>query len=207
MSKISMINLTGEKVKDINLKNEFWKQEPNKTVIHDAVKLTNASLRQGTASTKTRSEVRGGGRKPWRQKGTGRARHGTIRSPIWAGGGVTFGPKPRDYDKKMNRKERRLALKSVLALKLKNKEIVILENFNVESPKTKDMLATLKTLDAPAKSLFIVEEITENMVLAMRNIPRLNLLETNEINVYDLLNTDKIYITEKSLAIIEEVLK
>ncbi len=206
MNKISMINLTGEKVKDINLKNEFWQMEPNKSVIHDAIVLANNSLRQGTASTKSRGEVSGGGKRPWRQKGTGRARHGTRRSPLWPGGGIVFGPKPRDYDKKMNRKERRLALKSALAIKLQANEMVILEEFIAKTPKTKDMVQLLKNLGSPKKPLFIVDELTDNIILALRNIEKTNLIEATEINVYDIVNCDKLFITEKALNIIEEVL-
>ncbi len=207
MNKIDIVNLTDEPAKSITLKNDFWQKEPNKKVIKDAIDLTNAALRQGGASTKTRGEVKGSGKKPWRQKGTGRARHGSFRSPIWRGGGVVFGPKPRDYSKKMNRKEKQLALKSALAIKFQNNEIAVLADFNLAIAKTKEMAAFLKQLNAPAKSLFIVEGLNDNIILAMRNIPKLNLLAVTEINVYDIINSDKIYLTEASLQKIEEVLQ
>ena len=144
MAKTQVLNLKGEKVKDITLKDSVWNIEVNEPVVHDAIVLAQASLRQGTASTKTRSEVSGGGRKPYKQKGTGNARQGSTRSPQWPGGGIVFGPKPRKYDKKQNRKERRLALKSVLSSKFQEKELVVVENLNLETAKTKDFNAMLK---------------------------------------------------------------
>ena len=142
MSKLSVLNINGEKVKDITLNKEVWAIEPNDAVLYDAIVLTRNSQRQGTRSTKTRSEVSGGGRKPWRQKGTGRARQGSIRAPQWYHGGIVFGPKPRTYDKKMNRKERRLALKSALSYKTIENNLIIVDEFKVESHKTKDMIKT-----------------------------------------------------------------
>ncbi len=206
MSKAKVVNLAGEKQADVTLKKEIWGIEPNHTAVHNAIKLINASLRQGTASTKTRSEVRGGGRKPWRQKGTGRARQGTIRAPQWAGGGIVFGPKPHRYKKKMNTKESTLALKSALSLKAANKEVIVLKDFNVTSPKTKDMQKMLQDLGIANRILLVVHELTDNLILATRNLRHIDLIEASDINVYDVINAPQIYITEEALAVIEEVL-
>ena len=146
MAKTKVYNLKGAEVKDLTLKDSVWKTEVNAPVLKDAIVLAQASLRQGTASTKTRSEVSGGGRKPWKQKGTGNARQGSTRSPQWPGGGIVFGPKPRKYDLKQNRKERRLALKSALSSKLQDKGLVVVENLNLETNKTRDFNAMLKNL-------------------------------------------------------------
>ena len=147
MPKTQVLNLKGEKVKDLTLKDAVWNIEVNEPVMHDAIVLAQASLRQGTASTKTRSEVSGGGRKPYKQKGTGNARQGSTRSPQWPGGGIVFGPKPRKYDKKQNRKERRLALKSALSAKFQDKELIVVENYNLDSNKTKDYYASCYMID------------------------------------------------------------
>ena len=155
MAKTQVLNLKGEKVKDITLNDSVWNVEANESVMHDAIVLAQASLRQGTASTKTRSEVSGGGRKPYKQKGTGNARQGSTRSPQWPGGGIVFGPKPRKYDKKQNRKERRLALKSALSAKFQDKELVIVENLNLDTNKTKDFNAMLKKLNIAGKTLVV----------------------------------------------------
>ena len=151
MAKVQVLNLKGEKVKDITLKDSVWNIEVNEPVMHDAIVLARASLRQGTASTKTRSEVSGGGRKPYKQKGTGNARQGSTRSPQWPGGGIVFGPKPRKYDKKQNRKERRLALKSALSSKLRDNELVVVENLNLENNKTKTFNEMLKNVKVNGK--------------------------------------------------------
>lgn len=206
MSKTVVINKLGEKVKDITLNSALWEITPNDAVLYDALTLTRNSLRQGTHSTKTRSEVSGGGKKPWRQKGTGRARQGSIRSPQWPGGGIAFGPKPRSYDKKMNRKERRLALKSALAYKALNSELVVVDSFEVTSVKTKDMIKLLENLNATGKILIVVEELTDNQILATRNLPNVMLLQADEINTYDVVNSDKMIITENAVKAIEEVL-
>ena len=144
MGKLSVLNIKGEKTSDISLNKELWAMEPNDAVLYDAITLSRNSLRQGTASTKTRSEVSGGGAKPWRQKGTGRARQGSTRAPHWRHGGIVFGPHPRDYDKKMNRKERRLALKSALAYKAIDNELVVIDAFKLESAKTKEVVSVLE---------------------------------------------------------------
>lgn len=203
--KQKLLNIKGETVKDIKLNENIFGIEPNNKVLYDAIILTRASLRQGTHKTKVRSEVSGGGRKPWRQKGTGHARQGSIRAVQWRGGGIAFGPVPRDYSKKMNRKERRLALKSALAVKAA--DMIILDELRVATPKTKDMLSILTTLKVnDVKTLIIVNELDENIILSSRNLDNVTLLEANEINVLDLIANEKVVITEEALKSIEEVL-
>ena len=208
MKKVELLNLKGEKVKDINLNEEIFGITPNNNVLHDAIILSMASLRQGTHKTKNRSEVSGGGRKPWRQKGTGRARQGSIRAVQWVGGGNYGTPVPRDYSKKQNRKERRIALKSALADKLNEKAIIVLENLTVETAKTKDMLNILKALNvADKKVLLVVSEFEDNLVLASRNLQNVVLISAEEINVLDIVGTDVLVITQDALNKVEEVLK
>ena len=208
MKKVELLNLKGEKVKDINLNEEIFGITPNKTVLHDAIILTMASLRQGTHKTKNRSEVSGGGRKPWRQKGTGRARQGSIRSVQWVGGGNYGTPVPRDYSKKQNRKERRIALKSALADKFNEKAVIVLENLVVETAKTKEMMNILEALKiADKKVLLVVKEFDDNLVLASRNLANVVLISAEEINVLDIVGTDVMVITEEALNLVEEVLR
>lgn len=208
MKKVELLNLKGEKVKDINLNEEIFGITPNKAVLNDAIILTMASLRQGTHKTKNRSEVSGGGRKPWRQKGTGRARQGSIRAVQWIGGGNYGTPVPRDYSKKQNRKERRLALKSALSDKALEKAIIVVENINLATPKTKEMLSLLETLKvADKKVLLVVKEFDDNLILASRNLQNVVLIAAEEINVLDLVGTDVMVITEEALKTVEEVLK
>ncbi len=208
MKKVELLNLKGEKVKDINLNENVFGIEPNKNVLYDAIILARASLRQGTHSTKNRSEVSGGGRKPWRQKGTGRARQGSIRAVQWVGGGRYGTPVPRDYSKKQNRKERRLAIKSALAEKAEEKAIMVLENLNLTTPKTKDMKALLETLKiADKKVLLVVKEFDDNMILASRNLQNVVLISADEINVLDVVGTDVLVFTQDALNAVEEVLK
>ena len=206
MKKMSVLNIKGEKVNDITLNAEVWGIVPNDAVLYDAITLARNSMRQGTHETKTRSEVSGGGRKPWRQKGTGRARQGSIRAAQWYHGGIVFGPHMRSYDKKMNRKERRLALKSALAYKTINSELVIVDNFTLTSGKTKEVKEILKTLDASKNILLVVNELDENIILATRNLDNVTLLEANEINVLDVIASDKMIITADAIKTIEEVL-
>ena len=197
-----------EKIMDLKLNKKVFGIEPNDKVLYDAIITARAGLRQGTYKVKTRSEVSGGGRKPWRQKGTGRARQGSIRSPQWRGGGVALGPVPRDYSLKMNRKERQLALKSALSYKARDKEIVVVDDFNLESNKTKDMLAALTKLEiADKKVLLVMDELTENVILAARNLRNVLLMEPVEINVLDLVNADILLVTAKAVKEIEEALK
>ena len=207
MKKNNLINVKGEKVSDITLNENVFGIKPNDAVLYDAITLARASQRQGTADTKTRSEVSGGGRKPWRQKGTGRARQGSTRAPHWYHGGVVFGPHPRTYGKKMNRKERVLALKSALSYKVKENEIIILDELNVKTPKTKDMIKLLNDIKAPKKTLIVVDELSDNLILATRNIPKVELLEASEINVLDIIGADGLVITKKALEMIEEAYK
>lgn len=206
MEKLSVLNIKGEKVKDITLNETVWGITPNDAVLYDAITLTRNALRQGTADTKTRSEVSGGGRKPWKQKGTGRARQGSTRAPHWIKGGVVFGPHPRSYSKKMNRKERRLALKSALSYKVLDKELTIVDNFVAETNKTKDMKNILKNLNAEGKTLIVVEELTDNVILGTRNLANVVLLEASEINTLDIVAADKMIVTEAAVKAIEEVL-
>ena len=197
-----------EKIKDLKLNKNVFGIEPNDKVLYDAIITARAGLRQGTYKVKTRSEVAGGGRKPWRQKGTGRARQGSIRSPQWRGGGVALGPVPRDYSLKMNRKERQLALKSALSYKALNKEIVVVDEFNLETSKTKDMITALTNLEiADKKVLLVMDELTENVILAARNLRNVLLMEPVEINVLDLVNADVLLVTAKAVKEIEEALK
>lgn len=208
MKKVELLNLKGEKVKDINLNEEIFGITPNKAVLNDAIILTMASLRQGTHKTKNRSEVSGGGRKPWRQKGTGRARQGSIRAVQWVGGGNYGTPVPRDYSKKQNRKERRLALKSALSDKALEKAIMVVENISLSTPKTKEMLSLLEALKvADKKVLLVVKEFDDNLILASRNLQNVVLIAAEEINVLDAVSTDVMVITEEALKTVEEVLK
>ena len=207
MEKVKLLNIKGEELKDIKLNKELFGMEPNNKVLYDAIILSRASLRQGTHKTKNRSEVRGGGRKPWKQKGTGRARQGSIRSVQWVGGGTYGGPVPRDYSKKQNRKERRLALKSAFVNVVNEGNLVVLDQFRLSTPKTKDMLNILKNLKLEtAKVLVIVNELDENVILATRNLENVVLIEVNEMNVLDLSVAHKVLITEDALKSIEEVL-
>lgn len=208
MKKVELLNLKGEKVKNINLNEEIFGITPNKAVLKDAIILTMASLRQGTHKTKNRSEVSGGGRKPWRQKGTGRARQGSIRAVQWVGGGNYGTPVPRDYSKKQNRKERQLALKSALSDKAIEKSIIVVENISLATPKTKEMVNLLETLKlADKKVLMVVKEFDDNLILASRNLQNVVLILAEEINVLDLVSTDVMLITEEALKTVEEVLK
>lgn len=206
MAKTQVLNLKGEKVKDLTLNDSIWNVEVNNAVMHDAIIVAQASQRQGTASTKTRSEVSGGGRKPYKQKGTGNARQGSIRAPHYPGGGIVFGPKPRNYDKKQNRKERRLALKSALTSKLQNKELVVVDELNLASNKTKEFNQILNNLNVNGKALIVSATENENLYLASRNNNKVAYMLTNEINVLDLIATDYLVIDESSIKKIEEVL-
>ena len=208
MKKVELLNLKGEKIKDINLNEEIFGITPNKEVLTDAIILSMASLRQGTHKTKNRSEVSGGGRKPWRQKGTGRARQGSIRAVQWVGGGRYGTPVPRDYSKKQNRKERQLAIRSALSEKASLKEMIVLDKLVVKTPKTKEMKNILETLKvADKKVLLVVNEFDDNMILAARNLENLVLILAEEINVLDIVGTDVMIVEEEALKQIEEVLK
>ena len=207
MSKLELLNNNGEKVKDIKLNDNVFGITPNDIVLHDAIVLSMANSRQGTHSTKTRAEVSGGGRKPWRQKGTGNARQGSIRAVQWRKGGIAFGPKPRDYSKKQNKKVRRLALLSALSYKATDNEIVLLDSIKFETNKTKEMLKLLNILGlANSKVLLVIDELDENICLASRNLGNVLIVLPTEVNTYDVVNSDKMVITEAALKKLEEVL-
>lgn len=205
--KISVKNVAGEKVKDLTLNDAVWNIESNDLVLKKMIKLQLDSMRQGTHKTKTRSEVSGGGRKPWRQKGTGRARQGSIRAAQWRGGGIVFGVTPRDYTFKINRKERALALKSALSLKDQNKELVVIDNINLNSLKTKDVKNLIRDLNLEGKVLFVTSEDNENLYMATRNLGYVYTILANEINAFDLVNANVVVCDEAAVKNIEEVLK
>ena len=207
MAKVDIINLNGEKVKDIKLNDAIYNIESNEVVVKKALDLQLASLRQGTHKTKTRAEVSGGGRKPYKQKGTGNARHGSTRAPHYRHGGVAFGVTPRDYTFKMNKKERVLALRSVLSMKAKENNIKVIDSLTVESLKTKDLKNLLSNLGLNGKTLFITSNDAENLYLASRNLNNVGVLLTSELNVYDMLHADTIVLDEEAVKQIEEVLK
>ena len=207
MAKVDIINLNGEKVKDIKLNDAIYNIESNEVVVKKALDLQLASLRQGTHKTKTRAEVSGGGRKPYKQKGTGNARQGSTRAPHYRHGGVAFGVTPRDYTFKMNKKERVLALRSVLSMKAKENNIKVINSLTVESLKTKDLKNMLSNLGLNGKTLFITSNDAENLYLASRNLNNVGVLLTSELNVYDMLHADTIVLDEEAVKQIEEVLK
>ena len=197
-----------EKIENIKLNEEIFGITPNDDVLRDAINVARCGLRQGTYKVKNRSEVSGGGRKPWRQKGTGRARQGSIRAPQWRGGGVALGPVPRDYKIKMNRKERQLALKSALSYKAKDNEIIVVDNIEINVPKTKEMLTLLGNLELTNKKVLIVtSEITENIILASRNLQNILIMEPSELNVLDIINADYLLMTKSAVNTVEEALK
>lgn len=206
MKKIDVLSINGEKVKDITLNKDVFGITPNDTVLYDAIKLSQNATRQGTASVKGRSDVSGGGRKPWRQKGTGRARQGSIRAPHWYHGAVAFGQQFKNYTTKMNRKERRLALKSALSYKVLDKELIILDDLKLESNKTKDMKNILNNLKAERNVLVVVDELTDDVILATRNLDYVLLLEASEINTLDVVSADVLIATEAAVKTIEEAL-
>lgn len=207
MTKITIKNLKGEKVKDVTLADSVWNIDANYDSMKKAIRLQLDASRQGTAKTKTRSEVSGGGRKPWRQKGTGRARQGSIRATQWRGGGIAGGVNPRDYGFKINKKERALALRSALSEKVSENKLVVLESLVLDSLKTADAKKMLKDLALDGKILFVASDDAENLYMATRNLGNVIVLFADEINVYDVVNADMVVIDEKSLAQIEEVLK
>lgn len=207
MAKLDIINLKGEKTSDLKLNDNIWNIETNDAIVKKAIDLQLASLRQGTHKTKTRSEVSGGGRKPYRQKGTGNARQGTIRAPHYRGGGVVFGVTPRSYSFKMNRKERGIAIRSALTYKVKNNELVIVDNLELASAKTKDAKDLIINLKLAGKVLFVTANDAENLYLATRNLGYAAVIMANQINVYDIINADTVVMEEAAVKYIEEVLK
>ena len=204
MANVSVYNMEGKEVGSIELNDAVFGVEVNEHLVHMAVVAQLANKRQGTQSAKPRSEVSGGGRKPWRQKGTGHARQGSTRSPQWTGGGVVFAPKPRDYSIKMNRKEKALAIKSALTSRVEAKKIFVLDELNFGEIKTKNMTAVLNGLNVN-KALVVVGEKNDNVVLSARNIPTVQTTVSNTINVYDILKYDNLVITKEAVAKIEEV--
>ena len=209
MAKIALLNQSGEKVKDIKLSDEIFGIEPNQQVIYDVVNAQRAAMHQGTHDTKGRSEVRGGGRKPWRQKGTGRARQGSIRAPQWRGGGTVFGPTPRSYAVKLNKKVRKLGLKSVLSYKFQNDKMVAVDQIRFTEPKTKDFLKFLENIKVSGKAMVVCtpEELTYEAILAARNIPGVFLTPANNASVYEILCYDRLVVTAGAVAYYEEALK
>jgi len=206
MPNLKVLNQEGSPVGDITLNADIFGIEPHQQAMFDAILLQRASLRQGTHKTKTRTEVRGGGRKPWKQKGTGRARQGSIRSPQWRGGGVVFGPTPRSYNLKMNKKVRRLALKSALSFKVLENEMVVLNELALTAPKTKEVVTVLNKLEADKKVLLVVGADNNNALLAARNIPSVKVIPATQVNVLDLLDARKVIMTQDAVNHIEEVL-
>ncbi|MFP4286543.1 MAG: 50S ribosomal protein L4 [Candidatus Izemoplasmataceae bacterium] len=206
MPKLALLNQAGENVGEITLNDSVFGIEPNQQALYDVVKAQRAAMRQGTHDTKTRSEVRGGGRKPWRQKGTGRARQGSIRSPQWVGGGVVFGPTPRKYTLKVNRKVRRLALKSVLSSKVNDKQLFVLDALSLEAAKTKDMAQVLNNLSLSGKIMIVLDQMNETVALAARNIPGVVVTTVDQASVYELLNYPVMVTTQEAVKKYEEVL-
>lgn len=206
MGKMNVINLNGEKVKDINLNKNVFDCEANEIVLKKAIDLQLASLRQGTQKTKSRAEVSGGGRKPYKQKGTGNARQGSIRAPHYRGGGVALSINPRSYTFKMNKKEKALALRSALSLKAQEKKLVIVDSLEMSSLKTKDIKAMLNKLNITGKVLFVTSNDAENLYMGSRNLNKVNVILAEELNVFDIVNSDTLVIDEAAVAAIEEVL-
>lgn len=209
MAVLNVYNLAGEQTGTVEVNDAVFAIEPNKVVLHEVLTAELAAARQGTASTKTRAMVRGGGRKPFKQKGTGRARQGSIRAPHMVGGGVTFGPHPRSYEKKVNKKVRNLALRSALSAKVANGEVIVLDGV-IETPKTKTIINLVNKVDAKQKQLFVVNDLVSindfNLYLSVRNLENAVVLQPNEIGVYWLLKQEKVILTREALATVEEVL-
>jgi large subunit ribosomal protein L4 len=205
MPKVSVYNVEGSQVGELELADGVFGIEPHKHVLHSAVVLQQASLRQGTHKVKGRSEVRGGGRKPWRQKGTGRARQGSIRAPQWKGGGTVFGPTPRKYGFKLPQKVRRLAIKSALSSKVADGGIIVLDQLSLSQPKTKDFAKILKNLKVSRKALVVTADYENNVALSARNIPGIKFVPAEGINVLDVMVHDQLVITKDAVAKVEEV--
>ena len=204
MAEVSVLNMEGSEVGKMKLNDAIFGVEVNEHLVHQAVVTQLANDRQGTQKAKTRSEVRGGGRKPWRQKGTGHARQGSIRSPQWTGGGVVFAPTPRDYSKKMNKKEKRIALKSALTSRVAEGKFIVLDELKFDAPKTKEFAQVMKNLEAD-KALVVINDNDANVVKSAANIPTVKTASTNTINVYDILKYDKVIVTQDAVKTIEEV--
>ena len=207
MTKVTLYKQDGTTNGEIELNSDIFGIEPNENVVFDAVIMQRASLRQGTHAVKNRSAVSGGGRKPWRQKGTGRARQGSIRSPQWCGGGIVFGPTPRSYSYKLPRKVRRLAIKSVLSQKVLDQKLVVVEALQFDAPKTKEFAQVLANLKVDTKVLVVVESSNEFAQLAARNIPNVTVVDETQVTVLDVVNNDKLVLTQAALSKVEEGLQ
>lgn len=207
MPQVTKFNQSGKELEKVELNDSVFNDKINKHVVHQVVNAQLAARRGGNASTKTRGKVRGGGRKPWRQKGTGRARHGSIRSPLWVGGGITFGPSPRSYDKKLTKKMRRLALRSVLTDKVERDELILVDKIELDQPKTKAVVNILADLNLEDKKVVLVmPEKDKNLYLSARNIPNVKTLLAGSINAYDLLDNEMVIFIEEAVKMVEEVL-
>lgn len=205
MPNMKVLNMAGQEVGEVTLSDAIFAIEPNQSVVHDVVKNHLANRRQGTQSALTRAEVSGGGIKPWRQKGTGRARQGSTRSPQWTHGGVVFAPKPRDYSYTLNKKVKRLAMKSVLSAKAAEGAIIVIDSIQMAAPKTKEFKSFLGAVGADSKALVVTATANELVVKSARNIPGVSVAFANVINVYDILNAKKFVVDQAALAVIEEV--
>ena len=205
MPTVAVVDMKGKKVDEINLSDSIFGIEPNAAVMHELVVNYLANQRQGTQSTLTRSEVRGGGRKPWRQKGTGHARQGSIRAPQWRKGGVVFAPKPRDYSYTVNKKVRRLAMKSAFSSKAQDNDIIVIDSIKLDDYKTKDIVKMLAAVGSEKKALIVLPEVDKKVIKSASNIPGVKTAQVNELNVYDMLNADKLIIAKDAVAKIEEV--
>jgi len=206
MANYDVLKVDGSKAGSIELNDNVFGIEPNQHVLFEAINLQRASLRQGTHAVKNRSAVRGGGRKPWKQKGTGRARQGTIRAPQWRGGGIVFGPTPRSYSYKMPKKMRRLALRSALSAKVQENAFTVLESLTFDAPKTKEFKNMTTTLELPKKVLFVVEAEDVNVALSARNIPGVTVITTTGLNVLDIVHANQVVMTKGAVEKVEEVL-
>jgi large subunit ribosomal protein L4 len=206
MPEIDLYNMQGEKKGTLTLSEDIFAVEPNMSIMNQALLRHLANRRSGSACTKTRAEVSGGGRKPWRQKGTGRARHGSIRSPLWRGGGVTFGPRPRDYSQQMPKKMRRLAIRCAYSVKVTDKKMVALDELKMENPKTRQFIEMLKKLNIEKSVLFIIEEKNFAVEKSASNIPGVKVVTTEGVNIHDLMKYDRVVMTTSAISKVEEVL-
>lgn len=207
MANVKVYNLKGEEVSSLKLNDEVFKQEYNEALIHQVIVAQLANARQGTKSTLTRSEVKGHAKKPWRQKHTGRARHGSTKAPQWRGGGVVFAPKPRDFSKKVNKEAKRAAFRSAISTKLANKEIVVLDNFDLAEAKTKALVAVLKNLNVEKTAIIVTKDVNENVIKASGNLSYVDVTTSNLLNVYDIVACDKLLLTVDAVKSIEEAYK
>lgn len=206
MPKLEVFNQTGKKISDLTLSEHVFGIEPHQQALYDVVNAQRAAMRQGTASVKNRAEVRGGGKKPWRQKGTGRARQGSIRSPQWRGGGIVFGPTPRSYDIKLNQKVRQLALRSALSYQVAQGQLKVVDSIHIDEPKTKLFAQLLNSVGVTGKTLVVATSFEDNEVVAARNIPTVAFSQVNHVSVYDLLNCKQVVITKDAVQALEEAL-